>query len=69
MSVDDFSCKAARRAMGTFFSAYSSTGTNVHAQRNRFTITIRNPFPHFHSDGYYYYLYTSLKTGYSSPSQ
>jgi len=26
-------------------------------------------FPHFHSDGYYYGLYTSYKTGYSSPSQ
>jgi hypothetical protein len=26
-------------------------------------------YPHFHSDGYYYGLYTSYKTGYSSPSQ
>jgi len=26
-------------------------------------------FPHFHSDGCYYGLYTSHKTGYSSPSQ
>jgi hypothetical protein len=26
-------------------------------------------FPHFHSDGYYYGLYTYYKTGYSSPSQ
>jgi hypothetical protein len=51
------------------FSAKSSTALAVHAQRKGSPVTARDGFPHFHSDGYYYYLYTSIKTGYSSCSQ
>jgi len=39
------------------------------AQGKRIPASRCAPFPHFHSDGYYYGLYTSYKTGYSSPSQ
>ena len=40
----------------------------MRSQDNRFAIIARGRFPHFHSDGYYYDLYTYLKKGYSSPS-
>jgi hypothetical protein len=40
----------------------------VRAQGKRIPASRYAPFPHFHSDGYYYGLYTYYKTGYSSPS-
>jgi hypothetical protein len=51
------------------FSEVSSNPLRIHAQGNRSTIIMRGAFPHFHSDYYYYYLYTYIKTGYISPSQ
>jgi hypothetical protein len=41
----------------------------MRAQSNCCPIIASDAFPHFHSDGYYYYLYTYSETGYSSPSQ
>src|SRR6266851_2884849 len=50
-------------------SSQSSSYIYVHAQGKHIPGSRCGPFPHFHSDGYYYGLYTSYKTGYSSPSQ
>jgi hypothetical protein len=51
------------------FSARSSFRISRDAQAKRIPAARCAPFPHFHSDGYYYGLYRSSKTGYSSPSQ
>jgi hypothetical protein len=59
-------------ACGTFcgeLSTQSSIRIFVDAQAKRIPASRYAAFPHFHSDGYYYGLYTSYKTGYSSPSQ
>lgn len=61
--VDDSSRKVAGNAMGGSFSAKSSIRRPSSAQRKHFTIIVRGAFPHFHSDGYYYDLYTYIKTG------
>jgi hypothetical protein len=50
-------------------SDQSSNYILADAQGKRIPAARCAPFPHFHSDGYYYGLYTSYKTGYSSPSQ
>src|SRR5712664_1033837 len=50
-------------------SSRSSFGIFEDAQAKRISATRCGCFPHFHSDGYYSGLYTSYKTGYSSPSQ
>jgi len=50
------------------FSSQSSICIFVDAQGKRIPASRCARFPHFHSDGYYYGLYTSYKTGYSSPS-
>jgi hypothetical protein len=50
-------------------SDQSSNNFLADAQGKRIPASRCAPFPHFHSDGYYYGLYTSYKTGYSSPSQ
>ena len=54
---------------GGNFSAQSFAPLFVYAQLNCCPISASGRFPHFHSDGYYYYLYTCIKTGYSSLSQ
>jgi hypothetical protein len=51
------------------FSARSSIRIARDAQAKRIPAARCAAFPHFHSDGYYYGLYPSYKTGYSSPSQ
>jgi hypothetical protein len=55
--------------VGGAFSAKFSFASAGRAQRNSYRDTVSEGFPHFHSDGYYYYLYTCIKTGYSSLSQ
>jgi len=50
-------------------SSQSSIYFLADAQGKRIPASRCAPFPHFHSDGYYYGLYTSYKTGYSTPSQ
>jgi hypothetical protein len=50
-------------------SSQSSIPNLGNAQAKRIPASRYAAFPHFHSDGYYYGLYTSFKTGYSSPSQ
>ena len=44
-------------------SSQSSFHVFVYAQGKRISASRRAPFPHFHSDGYYYGLYTYFKTG------
>jgi hypothetical protein len=44
-------------------SSQSSFQLLVYAQVKRIPGSRRVPFPHFHSDGYYYGLYTYFKTG------
>jgi hypothetical protein len=67
--VDDFSRS---RACGVFFgelSSKSSDGRLARAQHKSFAAFATRCFPHFHSDGYYYYLYPYSETGYSSRSK
>jgi hypothetical protein len=44
-------------------SSQSSKGILAHAQGKLIPAARCAAFPHFHSDGYYYGLYTSYKTG------
>jgi hypothetical protein len=44
-------------------SSQSSIQIYVRAQGKRIPASRYAPFPHFHSDGYYYGLYTYFKTG------
>jgi hypothetical protein len=48
---------------GDGFSARSSFRVLQIAQAKRISASRFAPFPHFHSDGYYYGLPTSYKTG------
>jgi hypothetical protein len=64
-----FFCKLVFQPFCAWLSSQSSAGTFPYAQRNYFRVIARLGFPHFHSDGYYYYLYTYTKKGYSSSSQ
>jgi hypothetical protein len=50
-------------------SSQSSFCILADAQGKRISAARFAPYPHFHSDGYYYGLYTSFKTGYSNSSQ
>jgi hypothetical protein len=50
-------------------SSKSSTRRHARAHRKSFDTFATVCFPHFHSDGYYYYLYPYSKTGYSSHSK
>ena len=50
-------------------STESSNRRSAHAQGKSISAWVNVRFPHFHSDGYYYDLYTYIKTGYSSLSQ
>jgi len=63
MPVDDSSGHIVTSATERRFSAQSSIGPRERAQGNRFSIITGEPFPHFHSGGYYYDLYTFIKTG------
>ena len=68
-SVDIFSRALAIRSFTCSFSEQSSVEPSECAQHNLSAFIAHARFPHFHSDGYYYYLYTCTKTGYSSLSQ
>jgi hypothetical protein len=50
-------------------SDQSSNCILADAQGKRIPASRCARYPHFHSDGYYYGLYTYYKTGYSTPSQ
>jgi hypothetical protein len=68
-AVDDIPGAMPVYAFECRLSSQSSTGRLAHAQGKRIPVRVDVPFPHFHSDYYYYDLYTYIKKGYSSHSQ
>jgi hypothetical protein len=67
--VDVFHQQPAAVAHRALLSSLSSNRPVADAQQKHISACTNPRYPHFHSDGYYYYLYTSIKTGYSNPSQ
>ncbi len=59
----------ASRSIRDDLSSQSSIYFFVDAQGKCISASRCARYPHFHSDGYYYGLYTYYKTGYSSPLQ
>ena len=61
--VENFDGTEVFRAGPNELSSKSSIRRSHDAQVKHRQACIKLRFPHFHSDGYYYGLYTSVKTG------
>jgi hypothetical protein len=60
---ENFRCAGATEPIRDDLSSQSSFQLLVYAQAERIPGSRCAAFPHFHSDGYYYGLYTYFKTG------